>query len=426
MIINIPCQGTPTAVRTDNLLFEGVTLATGCQPSITVLSPAASYSLNCASIVVHGDYLKGTPLNANNKIEIKVTVAAAGSYHITAPLTNGIRFSGDGSLIVGTQTIYLSGSGTPTVNANFTISIEANTPQGNATCSATIPITLPTMTYAIIGTSSIYSWVPRINALTNSNNFGPNGTVKLASAFGAPIWSTNSAAIAATNLGGTPKPDIVLFNAYDMSDTGSLSATAAALVTYIRAGGCVIYGSSDGLATQVNAILNGVFGAGSPSSNAVAQSGGPSQDDVYPIANLPYDPVINGPFGNLANRYWGEDNATTGSIIVQQLPPNSVQVCTARSEGKSTSNSDSTNPVRSIVWYNDSYNFFYFGDSTGASTGNSVSTDAWPAYYPTWKPGTKIYGPGGGRNRYVVNAALELNAVAWGLRKAAVNGINPH
>jgi hypothetical protein len=422
MTINIPCQGTPTTVRTDNLLFEGVTLAAGCQPSITVLSTAAVYSLNCASIVVHGNYLKGTPLTADDKIDMKVTVATGGSYHIIAPLTNGIRFSGGGSLIPGTQTITLSGSGTPTVNADFAISIEANTSQGNATCSATIPITLPAMTYAIIGTDNntphIYSWaaVARNNAITNEKNFGPNGTVKIASKFTAPLWSTNSAADVATLLAGSSKPDIVLFNAYDISSTSSLNAAAAALITYIKAGGCVIYGSSDGHADQVNAVLNGVFGAG----NATAQSGG-SDDDVYPIANLPNNPVINGPFGNLANQHWGEDNASSGSIIVQQLPPNSIQVCTARSASKTNQN-----PAYSIVWYNDLYNFFYFGDSTGANTDYGSDTSAWPSYYPNSKPGSKVYGPGGSANRTVVNAALELNAVAWGLRKAAVSGINPH
>lgn len=41
-------------------------------------------------------------------------------------------------------------------------------------------------------------------------------------------------------------------------------------------------------------------------------------------------------------------------------------------------------------------------------------------------PASKLYGPGSTNNRYVYNAALELNAVAFMIRKAAVSGINPY
>jgi hypothetical protein len=39
---------------------------------------------------------------------------------------------------------------------------------------------------------------------------------------------------------------------------------------------------------------------------------------------------------------------------------------------------------------------------------------------------SKSYDPSGSNNQYVYDSALELNAVAWGKRKAAINGINPH
>jgi hypothetical protein len=42
-------------------------------------------------------------------------------------------------------------------------------------------------------------------------------------------------------------------------------------------------------------------------------------------------------------------------------------------------------------------------------------------------PLSKHYGPGdynGVYRQYTFNAALELNAVAWAIRKAAISGIN--
>ncbi|WP_435525102.1 hypothetical protein [Chryseobacterium indoltheticum] len=42
------------------------------------------------------------------------------------------------------------------------------------------------------------------------------------------------------------------------------------------------------------------------------------------------DPIIDGRFqGNTAGKYWGEDNSSTGTIIVKKLPANSVQVAAA-------------------------------------------------------------------------------------------------
>jgi hypothetical protein len=212
------------------------------------------------------------------------------------------------------------------------------------------------------------------------------------------------------------KPDIVLYFAYAVDPTTALSN---ALAEYIRQGGVVIYGSADGTSAQVNILMEGIFGAGT--GTAIAQSGGSSSDNVYLINNLPHCPVVNGPFGNLAGRHWGEDNAQTGSVIMTELPPNSVQIATARSTTNTT-----RNPEHSIIWYNESYNFLYIGDSTGSAINNTSNSSYPSSFSSTGLPQSKLYGPGGANNQWIVNAALELNAVAWGLRKAAVSGINPH
>lgn len=422
MTVNVPAQGTPDAAKIDALVFSGVELATGCEPKVEVSSGVADYALNCASIVVNGAYKKGTALTTSNTITINVTVSVAGSYSINTPLTNGISFSANGDFTVGTKTVTLAGSGTPTVNSDFPVTINANTSHGNSTCSATVPVTLPAMTYAIIGQSD-YSWrsSQRMEALSNSNgglSFGPNGKIKIEEF--KNLWmetNVDNAAGYLNNGFGSNKaqPDVILYFAQDASPNGNITT---ALSNYINHGGCVIYGSADGTSSYVNILLNGVFGL----QTAQAQAGGSAGDDNdYPIALLPDDPIINGPFGNLAGKYWGEDNASTGSVILTALPAGSVQICSANNMfGKA-----SVNPGYSIVWYNDSKNFVYFGDSTGSAY-NNTDTGGYPSSYSSaGEPLSKLYGPGSSL-QYIYNSALELNAVAWAVRKAADSGINPH
>lgn len=369
MTVNVPCQGIPVNVQTDKLVFEGITSNTGCEPEIEVSPAMAKYSLNCSNIEVKGIYEKGVALNSTNMITLNVTVKTAGSYTINTPLTNGIRFSAAGNFTTGTHTVTLYGSGTPTVNLDFPITVNANTREGNSSCSTTIPVILPVMTYAEIGsTSSPYSWATsaRVAALTGGASFGPAGIVKMEGF--SQLWQ-----------------------------------------------------ASDDSETAVNILLSELFGSSVAAEGQIA--GTPTtEDNDYQIANLPDDPIINGPFGNLSGRYWGEDNASAGSVVVTSLPANSVQICSAYNPfGKAD-----VNPDYSVVWHNDSKNFVYFGDSAGAA----VNTDryAYPAYYSSaGLPASKYYGNSGiSTSQYVYNAALELNSVAWALKKAAVSGINPH
>ena len=416
LTVNVPCQGSPKVIGFDKLIFTGgIEVVPGCEPKIEVVTAVAEYSINCSSIVVEGDYLKGAALTSANKIVFNVTVSKAGSYNITTQLTNGIRFSRSGNLSVGTQSVVLIGEGTPTVNEDFPITINTNSPVGHITCHTTIPMTLPAMTFAVIG-DGIWSWdaPARKIALTNLSS---TGAIRIASL--TQLWSTDSQSTATDYLNngfsGGQQPDIVVYFAFGTSPNKSLSL---ALANYINKGGCLIYGSRDEDYTNTNIILQEVFG--SNYANAIRHSGGGS-DHVYHIANLPDDPIINGPFGNLSSRHWGEDNANSGTVIVTALPPNSVQICSAANQyGLSK-----TDPEYSVVWYNDSKNFVYFGDSTGASRSNT-DDDAFPAIYSSSGiPLSKRYG-NSSSIQYVYNSALELNSVVWALKKAAISGINPH
>lgn len=271
------------------------------------------------------------------------------------------------------------------------------------------------MTYAIIGTGD-YSWMGpgRVAALGNGASFGEEGTVRILGL--RRLWQTSNVTTAAYHLNNAAeKPDIVLYFAYGAAPN---TAVSHALADYIKKGGVVIYGASDNTEEAVNTLMEGVFGAEWREADRVSNFTS-SNTAVFQLNNLPNCPIVNGPFGNLSSGFWGEDN--DGSIMLKRLPPNSVQIASA------TSTSVFRNPEFSMIWYNESFNFVYFGDCVASST-SSTSQTGWPALYTTTGlPLTKLYGPSTVANRrWVSNAVLELNAVAWGLRKAAVSGINPH
>jgi hypothetical protein len=255
--------------------------------------------------------------------------------------------------------------------------------------------------------------------LSTNTAFGTTGIVPIVSF--TELWSLtdiNTARDRLNNGYNGKYPDIVLYFAY--GSNAPSTSTSNALIDYIHKGGCVIFGTTDDQFGNANTILNGIFGEQNAQVQTKSIANGQNDGrNIYQINNLPSDPIINGPFGNLVGKWWGEDNS--GSIIVTKLPAGSVQVCSAYcSYGKQR-----VDPDYSIVWYNDAKNFVYFGDCVAASA-NSTDTGGWPAIYANGFPKSKYFGWGANNQQYVYNSALELNAVAYLIKKAAVSGINPH
>lgn len=117
-----------------------------CIIAVTVL-PAGSggpaeFTFNgspgtCMDFVVGGDYVVGVALNSlSNTVEIKVNVTTAGTYSVSTAESNGMTFSGSGTLLTGAQTIILKGAGTPITAGSATIPVTA----GSSTCSFTIDV----------------------------------------------------------------------------------------------------------------------------------------------------------------------------------------------------------------------------------------------------------------------------------------------
>ena len=275
---------------------------------------------------------------------MNVNVTTTGYFEIKTLKKNGISFSASGNFnTTGPQQITLVGSGTPSVNEDFQVKVSGNTGYGNTDCDVNIPVILPSMTYAVIGLDNVYTFHPNNprTASFNSGNFGLNGVVKISGL--SNIWVSTNANSAVTNLNAATKPDVVLYFSYGFTAN---SAMETALSNYVNAGGVLIFGSNDGRDGDVNNLMNGIFGE-TYAQSQVAGSGS-VDDNVYPISNLPNDPIINGPFGNAAAQYWGEDNSSTGTVILTKLPANSVQIATANNQFSK----NMVNPSYSTVWYN--------------------------------------------------------------------------
>ncbi len=94
----------------------------------------------CEPATLAGSYTQGIDLTAANTVQVKVTVAKAGSYSIISNNINGVSFSKTGTFTTtGEQNIILNGSGTPTSTGNQAFTIK----YGNSECSFTINFAAP-------------------------------------------------------------------------------------------------------------------------------------------------------------------------------------------------------------------------------------------------------------------------------------------
>lgn len=136
--VKLTSHGTPVDAGIDNFVVTynttfcvvniNVLPAGGAVPAVFTLDGAPNA---CMDYDLQGVYIMGTPLSPANKVILKVTVTSAGTYNISTIASNGMVFSGSGSLAVGAQTIELTGSGTPTAAGTTNIPVTI----GTSTCS---------------------------------------------------------------------------------------------------------------------------------------------------------------------------------------------------------------------------------------------------------------------------------------------------
>ncbi|WP_433626852.1 hypothetical protein [Chryseobacterium cucumeris] len=423
--IQIPGQGTPQNIQTDNVVLEANGTEVTCTPaiSITVLSPAGTYTMSCGTATVNGVYKVGTALTASNTITLPVNVSALGSYTITTNTVDGISFSGSGTFTsTGNQNITLSGTGTPTSTSVKTITITSDSQGGvSTTCSVNVVVVIPKKTVLHIGLETAYGYSaytgPSRSLMDSPTNFGTaaSSIVKYEGFTHTSLGNSPSSTALQTALNN--KPDIVVIG-YNYTPNAT---DAGYIASYLNKRGVVI-AMTDDTGTAQN-LFRGIF-----SDPTISASYGGGAGSVYALTNND-DPILNGPFGDVRGKNWGEDASTT--VNISGLTSGFVPYSYAQPINSTTARTGISG-LR-----NTSLNFVWFGDG-GFLSNENANGNQYPSntiepfvapstggYFPVQKSSYGYAGNGyttGGMQ--VQNSILFANMIAWAIKQAEFNGIN--
>ncbi|MFY1047174.1 hypothetical protein [Chryseobacterium sp. GP-SGM7] len=422
--VQIPGQGTPAAVQTDNIQLIANGVSVTCTPaiSVNVLSSAGTYTVSCGTATVNGVYTKGTALGAANTITLPVVVSALGSYSITTNTVDGISFSVSGTFTAtGNQNVTLSGTGTPTSTADKVMTITSNSADGASTCNVTVVMTIPVKKVLHIGTESVYGYSaftgPSRSLMDSPTNFGTATTSRVKSA-GFTHTSLGAAPSNATLLTAlNTKPDVVIIGFGYTPD-----ATAAGyLANYLNNKGVLIQFQDDAASSQN--LMRAVY-----SDPTISAGTGSGAGSVYALSNT-NDPVLNGPFGDVRGKNWGEDASTT--INITGLTSGFIPYSFAQPINSATARTGVTglrHSSLSYIWFGDG-GFLSNENANGNQyLSNTIEPFVAPSsggYFPVQK---SAYGTAG--NGYtagsmqVQNSIIFANALAWAIKQAEFSGIN--
>ncbi|PVH25157.1 hypothetical protein DC487_09515 [Sphingobacterium corticibacter] len=280
---------------------------------------------------------------------------------------------------------------------------------------------------------------PSWDFLNSKVNFGdlPESVIKMGSwAVGQGSWSGGNQAdnksqnwllfsattafdnqltnrLSATNT--TNRPDIVILG-YDMISIRP--AVAQALNNYLNDKGVVIMMLQDAANANTQSFFNTMFGVSNIGTNSSGTAGA-----MYPIEGTnPNDEILNGPFGDVRGRHWGEDAGTT--LGITNLPLSQI---TVYSYGNAINRSSVASRV--TMFKHNTKHFFYIGDGGFVSYNGGSSNTICPFNYDAVakRPLPKSYGNSG--NGYAAgsfgayNSMLIANVMAWAVEKAELNGV---
>lgn len=214
----------------------------------------------------------------------------------------------------------------------------------------------------------------------------------------------------------TNRPDIVILG-YNVTTIRPTVATA--LNNYLNDNGVVILMLQNANNSNTMTFFNNLFNVSNIGSNSSGSGG-----SMFPIEGTnPNDEILNGPFGDIRGRHWGEDRGTTMGLI--NVPSSQI---TLYSYGNPINRSATAQRV--TIFKHNTKSFFYIGDGGFvADNNNSSSFTGFPFRYdPVARlPLPKPYGnagngyTAGSRNAY--NGIFMANIMAWAVKKAELNGI---
>ncbi|MDM1404072.1 hypothetical protein HX039_08130 [Myroides marinus] len=131
-------DATPQVVGDYNFKITGdVGAVSPCDYKITVAPQAVNYTIMCNDIRTQGVYAPKVPMDKSNKLAVTVDVKYVGDYELSTEEVNGIRYEGKGTFTsTGKQVIYLPAYGEPIETGKFSYHLKSNSNalSGNVSC----------------------------------------------------------------------------------------------------------------------------------------------------------------------------------------------------------------------------------------------------------------------------------------------------
>ncbi|MDR0371668.1 MAG: hypothetical protein LBH80_07460 [Prevotellaceae bacterium] len=454
----VPFWYTPVGSQGDKLtvMMNGKTLTlnngTPCTKNIVVenFSKKPNYTIDCSQKTVHGTYLFNRPLNPQeNYLSIWIemnstdTSVQGATVYLETDEVDGISFASIPTTITfadriaGRKEIILRGKGKPTSAKINKMTVSSNSATGKTTCSVDVMVVYAKTKILGIGNTSTYGYniadqngnvnmsqyfeYGACKVLKASLNFGKDTTslVKVDSLLFVDVDIPNAGDL--QNLIDNHEPDIIVM-AYNYRPTDV--TTFDALDDYLQKNGVVIAAIED---TNTAELLF----RRTLKNNAITCVSYKPFGTIYTFrkadksrsVNLVNDELLNGPFGDVREKYWGEDASLTAAMT--NVPDEDVIVYSDGRFNNMQPAPDEEDMI-TICRFKDR-NLVWIGDGGFWAAGlNDVEIKAsanCPFYYDDdFKPVPKLFG-----NTFstdIHNSIFFANMMSWAIKTAQLKGFN--
>lgn len=425
--INVPAAGEPINFGTDTFkVYLNDQDANGEQAACTFnvkvedtrIKP--DFRMRCADTKVFGVYKIDQPLNQTHYIEVIIDAeehAIGSTLVIQTNEVDGIYFKATAEIVQTRQTVRLLGYGVSNTTDLKRFTIKSNSSLTSAICYVNVRVLIPAKRVLSIGSSKNgygynFSGTAASNKLvTDIRNYGSLPTSVIGYEGMIVVEDgTNTPSVSSLRgwLEGANPVDILI-----IGYSWTMQTDAAEVIgNYLLKGGVVLaYCESNAGMERLMSKLTG--------GNIVKAQNGGGAGTLYKFSNID-DPILNGPFGDIRGKIWGEDASITTTLL--NVDTSSIMVY---SDAYNWSNNTMTSKTALTAFRHKDFNFIWVGDggfnSNHAGTSNTICPFKLDNNnYPIPKASF-----GNGTNKMpVFNAVFTANAFAWALMQSEKNGIN--
>ncbi|MDR1518493.1 MAG: fimbrillin family protein [Dysgonamonadaceae bacterium] len=319
-----------------------------------------------------------------------------------------------------------------------------------------VKMLVPKLKVVVLATNNAYGYaisntsMKAGSVLASADNFGPDGIVSCGGFefVATSEWPTDAGVTKwITGVGNNGRiADLVYIAFYHGFNTTNVGTFMTYLKEYMEKGGAVVLfpNAAEGdiiagaMATQIlvpegftGAAVGGATPAGSthplPGNPLYYNSGDPDAQAAAAMAALANDPILNGPFGDVRDKQWGND--ADNDVGISNLSNGNGLTVYSRSGNISPSTPTyNNNYVNGFRYETEDYNWVFFGDggfmSMDIAYANEYMMNTFTTICPfNFDTSTKL--PLGRTNwgdstkKYTVyNSTLFCNIMAWAIKKS--------